>query len=206
MSCLVAILLPNPIDWRVESVLDIAMSIHDASASGPSAQKGAEREIFVEHVLSEALPRNIRFGTGSVSDTFGNESGQLDIVIEGDAGISFSMPGVPGSRFYVANYVGAVVEVKSDLSAGEAWNDALSTADRLAKVRRDGNTRMLEAIEPSIANMTDPSGRSSSDAQKRRASSGLQQLKSKIDAQPTHIPFYVIGYRGWKNAPSVNLV
>ena len=192
-----AITLPDPISERVKSVLEIALLIHQASAPGPSAQKGSEREVFVNYVLKEGLPPTIRFGTGSVSDLKGNESGQLDIVLEGNAGVSFSMPGVPNSRFYLANYVGAVIEVKSNLESS-SWTEATDSAAKLAQVRRDAAIDSFAKALDDPMRFTSHDGRTVEEAQEERLRSAFRNHLIRLDAQPTHIPFYVVGYKGWK--------
>jgi hypothetical protein len=45
----------------------------------PSASKGSERETFVRDFLEAVFPSTFRFGSGAVTDSDGNCSGQMDI-------------------------------------------------------------------------------------------------------------------------------
>jgi hypothetical protein len=71
-------------------------------------------------VLREYLPPNLSVGDGEVYDAYGDESGQIDIVIaNGDQPFTFR-PGDSGE--YVIEGVSAVGEVKSNLTPRELTN------------------------------------------------------------------------------------
>jgi hypothetical protein len=103
---------------------------------------GQERELFIRDFLSLVMPPGMRFGTGEVIDRNRNQSGQLDIVIEFPFSPSLGLT-ADGPRLYFSEGVGAVVEVKSDLS--KHWDDVQKTARRLRAVKR---TFPIPSISP----------------------------------------------------------
>ena len=79
--------------------------------------KGTKVEVAARDVLREYLPPNLSIGEGLVYDSYGDESGQVDIVIaNGDQPFTFPS----GEGEYVIEGVSAVGEVKSTLTAGES--------------------------------------------------------------------------------------
>jgi len=107
------------------------------------------------------LPNHYRFGTGDATDRSGAKSGQLDVVVEYPYVPSLPLVGAEKSRLYLAEGIGAVIEVKSDV-AGQ-WAEVEETARKLSRLRRQYGAGI---------------------------SFGPQ-------ATP-HIPFFVVGYTGWK--------
>lgn len=127
--------MPNTyITQRLRGIHNILNCAYAAGAGLSSATKGAERQAFVHHFLSVILPSPFRFGTGDITDSLENRSGEIDIVIEYPFLPSF--PTVPGSepRLYLAESVAATIEVKSDISS--QWDEAVRTANRLHDVYR----------------------------------------------------------------------
>jgi len=106
-----------------------------------NATKGPEREAFINDFLSAVLPPQYRFGTGDATDIFGRKSGQLDVVVELPFAPSLPIPSRSDSRLYVAEGVAAVIEVKSDVK--NQWVEAVSTAEKLKKLRRRLNPIVL---------------------------------------------------------------
>lgn len=84
------------------------------SGEGQSLINGDEREIFISHFLSQILPPQYRIGSGLITDKEGKSSTQLDIVIELPFTPSFSFLAT-NPRLYLADTIGAVIEVKSNL-------------------------------------------------------------------------------------------
>lgn len=107
---------------------------YHSSASMSSSAKGTERESFIDEFLSKVLPTIYRFGTGDVTDSQGNKSGQLDIVVEHPFSPSLPTVGGGAQRLYLAESVATVIEVKSDISS--QWSQAVHTANQLHKVKR----------------------------------------------------------------------
>jgi hypothetical protein len=134
---------------RLEGIREILLASHHAGAGLPNANLGSERETFIKEFLEKSLPVQYRFGTGCVTDMNNNLSGQLDIVIELPFAPSFQMPNGK-DRLYLAESIGAVVEVKSNLSS--QWNEAIQTVQKLNAIKRyarGGSTRMQIGSYPS---------------------------------------------------------
>jgi hypothetical protein len=112
-----------------------------------SSSKGTERESFIDEFLSKVLPPVYRFGTGDATDTTGNKSGQLDVVIEYPFSPTLPSVGSGQSRLYLAEGVAAVVEVKSDVSS--QWGQACHTAAQLAPLKRSFSASMNIGMAPS---------------------------------------------------------
>ena len=97
-----------------------------------SAFKGTEREIFVTNVLSQVFPPHFRFTSGDIVDSNGNQTGQVDVVLEKPRGYSFPLANI-GPRLFLAENAAAVIEVKSNLS--DQWDEVTSTAEKLSAIR-----------------------------------------------------------------------
>jgi len=98
-----------------------------------SASSGREREQFIDEYLRKVLPPAYRIGSGDVIDSFGNKTGQQDVVIE----FSFlpTLPAIVGEeRMYLAEGVAALVEVKSNLA--KDWQDVKRKGSTIKKLRR----------------------------------------------------------------------
>lgn len=118
---------------RLEGIQAALMAHHRGGMAMPNATKGAERESFVRDYLEGLFPAHFRFGTGSITDISGHQSGQADIVVEYPFLPSFPMPG-SDERLYLAESVVAVIEVKSDLAA--QWDQIRKSAAGLHPLRR----------------------------------------------------------------------
>jgi hypothetical protein len=86
------------------------------------------------------LPPIYRFGTGDATDTNGNLSGQLDVVVEYPISPSLPLTGPSATRLYLAESIAAVIEVKSD--AAKQWPQAQQTAAQLAPLQRTFGARI----------------------------------------------------------------
>jgi hypothetical protein len=119
---------------RLIGLQGILKGVRDGSATLSASSKGREREAFIGKFLAEVLPPIYRFGAGDATDSTGQRSGQLDVVVEYP--FSPSLPNVlsPTSRLYLAESIAAVIEVKSDAAA--QWEEAVSTAKQLAPLKR----------------------------------------------------------------------
>lgn len=98
------------------------------SGVGQSLISGDEREIFISHFLSQVLPPQYRIGSGLITDAEGQLSTQLDVVIELPFTPSFSFLATT-PRLYLADTIGAVIEVKSSL-AGYLTGSGDGTAEK----------------------------------------------------------------------------
>jgi len=131
---------------RLEGIRKTLVAQGLAGRTLPSASKGDERETFVREFLSKVFPPHYRFGTGAITDSTGERSGQVDIVIELPFFPSFPVP--PGDiRLYLAEGVGAVIEVKSDLAS--QWSDVESTTKRVKKLVRNFGSKITFGNPPS---------------------------------------------------------
>jgi hypothetical protein len=113
----------------------------EAGAGLSSASKGSEREHFIDHFLSQVLPKPFRFATGDATDKSGAKSGQLDVVIEFPFGPSLPIVGGATSRLFLAETVAAVIEVKSNVT--NQWDEAVHTAQQLHPLARSYGAAML---------------------------------------------------------------
>jgi len=87
----------------------------------------------VREFLGRVFPPVYRFGTGSIIDSAGSSSGQVDVVVEFPFAPSFPAPGTE-ERLYLAESVAFVIEVKSDLS--RQWEQVQSKAKLLRATYR----------------------------------------------------------------------
>ena len=134
-----------------------------------SAAKGEERAAFIGEYLSKVLPPIYRFGSGDVTDSNGEKSGQLDIVIEYPFFPSLPSGGGGQTRLYLAESIAAVIEVKSDLS--NQWPEAVRTATALSRVRSKFGPAL--SIQPGSMSYGVP--------------------------RPNRIPIFAVGYTGWSS-------
>lgn len=118
---------------RLESIRAGLMSSYRGGGGLSSATKGMEREHFLNNFLKEVMPPSYRFGCGDITDSFGNKSGQVDVVIENAYFPSLTLS-VGGPRLYLAESVAAALEVKSDISS--QWSQLHTTATALKSLRR----------------------------------------------------------------------
>lgn len=126
--------LISPIFSRLEAIRSILMAHHAAGLSLPNSSKGSERETLIREFLAKVQPHSTRFGSGSIIDGNGKQSGQLDIVAEFPFFPSFPTPAA-NERMYMAESISFVVEVKSNLES--QWNQVESTTERVRCLRRN---------------------------------------------------------------------
>jgi hypothetical protein len=117
---------------KIRDLHDRFLSAYRESAGYPAPVTGFEREVFITAFLEKILPPSSRIGTGVIADATGAKTGQVDIVIE--LPLSLSFPISEWSRLYLANSVGAVIEVKSDLNS--QWHEVVEKMDDVRSVER----------------------------------------------------------------------
>lgn len=118
---------------RLKGIQEILMAHHRATVLLSNPAKGAEREVLVRDFLERVFPAPYRFGSGTVIDSKGRRSGQLDIVVEWPFFASFPGP-LGNQRLYLADSVAFVIEVKSDLIS--EWDDLMSEISQLRVLER----------------------------------------------------------------------
>jgi hypothetical protein len=131
---------------RLEGILEHFRAGHLAGGVSASANRGTEREAFLLAFLSQVLPPIYRAGTGEIMDIEGNQSGQVDVVIEMPWAPSFGFPGSP-VRLYPAEAVGVAIEIKSNVKA--QWAKVDATVASLARLRQrlSGSSITEEGLE-----------------------------------------------------------
>ncbi len=67
---------------RLEASRRLLMAAYEGGIGLSSATQGREREAFVRLFLAEILPTIHRFGSGDITDSKGEKTGQVDVVIE----------------------------------------------------------------------------------------------------------------------------
>lgn len=127
--------MPNPhVLQRLYEFLNMLRAVDAGGKTLSSASKGAERESFIRHVLSNVIAPPFRIGSGDITDASGHRSGQSDVVIEYGNSISFPLPFPDAPRLYLAEGVCAVIEIKSDLSS--QWDEVIRSRAALSPLRR----------------------------------------------------------------------
>lgn len=117
---------------RLERISANMKAAYRDSSNYVSPVTGREREVFVHAFLEKILPPSMRVGAGVITDASGITSGQLDIVVELPLSVSF--PIVGENRHYLADTVGAVIEVKSDLT--RQWEEVKEKSADLLRLGR----------------------------------------------------------------------
>jgi hypothetical protein len=121
---------------RLGAIQAALMAQYAAGPGLPSAHAGSERESFLREFLQKVFPAHRRFATGTITDSLGSRSGQVDIAIEYGFVPSFPMPSTD-ERLLLAESVAMVIEVKSDLSA--QWGEVCSTTRGVRQLKRKLN-------------------------------------------------------------------
>jgi hypothetical protein len=118
---------------RLAGIRTMLMGMHESGSAMSTSSRGSERAAFVERFLCEVLTPQFRFGEGDAVDSAGNQSGQLDVVVEYPWFPSLPV-GSNRPRLYLAEGIAAVIEVKSDVC--KQWNEVQRTSSQLKKLRR----------------------------------------------------------------------
>jgi len=178
---------------RLEAIRMGLLNAYYGGCTMSAATKGTERELFVDSFLSEVFPPHFRFGSGDITDSEENKSGQLDIVMEYPNLYSFPM-GQASPRLYLAESVAAVIEVKSNLSA--QWSEVEDTAKKTKLLkRRFEDYRMRELADRYDALDTDEA---------KLSAYKLRETASCLNAPPEKIPMFVVGYTGWARSKTIS--
>jgi len=122
------------LEQRLAGIQQALMAHHMGGLSMPSASKGNERETFVRDFLQALFPAHRRFGQGAITDSLGQISGQVDIVLEFGHAPSFPMPN-GDERLFLADAVAMAIEVKSDLTS--QWSQVRETTKKIKALQRN---------------------------------------------------------------------
>jgi hypothetical protein len=177
--------MPNQhIAERLASIREILNGVRRGGMTLSAATKGNEREAFIDNFLNRVLPDPFRFGTGDATDVRGRRSGQLDVVIEYPLMPSLPLPGAGDHRLYLADGIAAVIEVKSDLT--KQWDEVLTTARQLGSLEH--GTFMKQPLEDFLV---------------QHVNDEVRIEHAMRNYRLDEIPFFVVGYTGWKNIDTV---
>lgn len=111
------------------------MAAYAGSQKSSNKSKGDSREGFIKYFLENILPSVYRIGrSGDIIDANGNESGEVDIIIENPFSPHF-VTGAGGNKLYLAEGVGAVIEVKSHLD--KQWTEVKSKVENIKNIKRN---------------------------------------------------------------------
>ena len=125
---------------RLTAIQSALMAQHAGGQGLATAQAGSERETFLREFLQKVFPAHRRFSTGTITDSSGERSGQVDVAIEYGFVPSFPMPSTD-ERLLLAESVALVIEVKSDLSA--QWPEVRSTTESVRRLKPQLNPVMF---------------------------------------------------------------
>ncbi len=131
---------------RLAGIRSMLMAAHHAGSSMSTASRGSERAAFIDKFLCEVLVPHYRFGDGDATDTEGNRSGQLDVVVEYPWVPSLPVVGNNRPRLYLAEGIAAVIEVKSDVAA--QWDEVRHTSRQLKMLNRKYGAGSLAGFRP----------------------------------------------------------
>ncbi|WP_312958821.1 DUF6602 domain-containing protein [Stutzerimonas nitrititolerans] len=123
----------NFLKQKLEGIHAGLIQAHEDSKQYAPSITGAEREIISRSLLSLALAPGYRIGTGTILDQHGDDSGQVDIVIEQPFSLSFPISS-DQNRLFLAPSVCAAFEVKSDLA--RQGDDAMKKVAAIKSLHR----------------------------------------------------------------------
>ncbi len=139
----------NPyLEQRLQAILKQLRGAHEGGDAMSMATRGSEREVFVDLLLRGSVPMPYRFGSGEVTDVYGNRSGQLDLVIEYPFFPSLPLLGTSQHRLYLVEGVAIVIEVKSSF---KQFDDVVRTLKQFRSVIAHGEWPKTEdGHEPNL--------------------------------------------------------
>lgn len=191
------------IERRLEACHATLISSFQGGGGRSAAMKGAERETFISGFLNRCLPPASRLGTGDIVDAYDNHSGQVDIVVESPYLYSFPLAD-SAPRLYPAEAVGAVIEVKSDLSA--QWGEVEKTYEKIKDLRKTRRKTRLEQEKrryEHLLKLPYPIQQNQQEEIERRLVAVIEQIRNTPN-QREDIPFYAVGFNGWKKTETVS--
>ena len=118
---------------KIENIHKNLMECYRDTQKHSPTITGAEREIFNRELFQKILPITYRVGAGTIVDSKGSKTGQIDAVIELPFSLSFPISSGE-NRLYLADTIGAAFEIKSDLN--NQWNEAIAKIEEIKKLNR----------------------------------------------------------------------
>lgn len=118
---------------KLEDIHTNLMIRYNETAGFSAPIIGIEREVVTKELLQRVIPGSYRVGSGTILDAAGNETGQVDAVIERSFSLSFPI-GSETNRLYVADSVCAAFEIKSDLY--RQGKDAKKKIEQIRRLHR----------------------------------------------------------------------
>lgn len=120
---------------RLNAIRSSLLATYAGGEGLPNAVIGAEREAFIREFISKVFPPHYRFVGGSIIDSLSEQiSGQVDIAVLLPSAPSFPMPSAGDQRLVLAENVGAVIEVKSNIST--QWDQVLETTRKIRLLKK----------------------------------------------------------------------
>jgi hypothetical protein len=115
---------------------DLVAEFTNAGRATQPVAVGTAREKSTKDKLRSVLPAGVGVGSGFVIDSYGNTSGQCDIILYEEAfAMKFSINGDEQNAYYNCENVIAVGEVKSDASIKEV-KDAIGKLKTIRELKR----------------------------------------------------------------------
>jgi|GEM_PF-1412396 len=180
---------------RMQAFFGMLDQVHAAGGALSSNTKGYEREAFVRGLLQQVFPSHYLFGNGDIMDSYGEKSGQVDVVVSNPTALSFPII-ADGPRLFLAESVAAVIEVKSDLS--NQWDEVMATANKVAALKRHFAKQYYKGLLDLIQFAKERG---------READQGEAMLKAGMavskDQLGERIPLIAVGYQGWKTQETI---
>jgi hypothetical protein len=120
---------------RLRAIRSSLLATYAGGEGLPNAVIGVEREAFIREFISKVFPPHYRFVGGSIIDSLSQEiSGQVDIAVLLPSAPSFPMPSAGDQRLVLAENVGVVIEVKSNIST--QWGQVLETIKKIKPLKK----------------------------------------------------------------------
>lgn len=187
------------IKMRLAGIQQQLMGTFQASRLMSSSTKGSEREFFVDLFLSNVLPIPYRFGSGDITDTYSNKSGQIDVVVENPFLPSFPTLGSKNSRLYLVEGVSCAIEVKSNLQ--NQWNEVRKTLEKVKNLRKEPLTYSKKGSN-GTTNFSSKGDKTLIHSL-HYSPDGTKENTSENLLASLYVPFFAVGFEGWKTLPSM---
>ena len=144
------------------------------------------------------FPPHYRFSSGDIVDTYGSQTGQVDVVLEQPRSYSFPVT-TDGPRLYLAESVAIVIEIKSNLS--NQWKEVVSTSEKVAAIKRK---YFSENLKEWLAQAESGEMRFEEGTNPQQIIEVLKsQIQDKDNIGDERIKFFVVGFTGWEQPDTI---